>query len=703
MDNFINSLTAVVHNSPLLGYLVIFLVFFFESLAFVGLVVPGTVFLVLAGFLAAREAMDINVLFVLIFSGIFLGDGLSFYLGGKGKSFFRAGNKIFHSKYIEKGEAFFEAHGNKSVIMGRFIGPMRPLISFIAGLFKMRPTQFYSFNVIGALLWVAFYFSIGFFFGQAAKAIEIWSTRVGLFLLAAFLFLAVFYLLKRFIVKRSAAILLFTKSVSSSVKEAFLENEDVRRIIGNHPVFFGFLEERFKRGVFTGLPLTFLSVAFLYVGFLFLGVVEDVLTSDLIVSVDLRIVSLMELFRHPGLVKFFLFITMLGKWQLILVFSAVATGIFWMWKKRFYIVSLWTTIIGSMFFALIGKLAFERARPEAAIYLEKSFAFPSGHATMATAFYGFLIYFFWMNLTAWKNKINAFFANLLVIIIIGFSRIYLSVHFFSDVWAGYLLGVLWLIIGIALGEWIYFKIGGTMAEYKPEARVKALSALMILLAIASYAVMILSFKPLYIDSAGDRAEEVIGQATDIFDVKNYPRYSETLTGSPQAPISFIIKAKNENNIINIFQKAGWYLPDPITFDLSIRMAKSALLNESFATAPITPSFWNTEAHILGFQKPTKVNSIKERHHIRLWRTGFKTNDGDSIYVGTASLDVGLKWWIAHKIDPNIDTEREYIFNDLLKTGIISNWNKLQFVEPVLGKNFAGDQFFTDGEAYIISL
>ena len=91
------------------------------------------------------------------------------------------------------------------------------------------------------------------------------------------------------------------------------------------------------------------------------------------------------------------------------------------------------------------------------MYLEKSFSFPSGHATIAVAFYGFIIYFLIKNVKSWNRKINIFFTGFILIILIGFSRLYLGVHFVSDVWAGYLIGAIWLIIGIGFTEFYLLK------------------------------------------------------------------------------------------------------------------------------------------------------------------------------------------------------------------------------------------------------
>ena len=118
---------------------------------------------------------------------------------------------------------------------------------------------------------------------------------------------------------------------------------------------------------------------------------------------------------------------------------------------------------------------------------------------------------------------------------------------------------------------------------------------------------------------------------------------------------------------------------------------------------MTPSFWNGQVHDFGWEKDTNQHSVRQRHHARFWQTNFKTAQGKNIYVGTASLDTGIKWLVTHQISPDIDTERELIFQDLEQSGVVKNFSWQQFVDPILGQNFSGDQFFTDGQLYILEL
>ena len=126
-------------------------------------------------------------------------------------------------------------------------------------------------------------------------------------------------------------------------------------------------------------------------------------------------------------------------------------------------------------------------------------------------------------------------------------------------------------------------------------------------------------------------------------------------------------------------------------------------NEQYLNAPVTPSYLNTKPQDLAFQKPTEANTLKQRHHTRIWRTGYVLPDGRPIWVATASFDDGVEFagpakLPTHHIDPNIDAERNFIAQSLS----VPN-NLIQVVGSQLGKNGSGDPFYTDGKATIVDL
>jgi undecaprenyl-diphosphatase len=104
---------------------------------------------------------------------------------------------------------------------------------------------------------------------------------------------------------------------------------------------------------------------------------------------------------------------------------------------------------------LLLKQLFQRKRPLSPLLkAAKGLSFPSGHAIMAVTFYGLLIYILQHSITIdWLKWLVTVLVTVLIILI-GFSRIYLRVHYASDVAAGFIIGLLWLLISLAVLKWL---------------------------------------------------------------------------------------------------------------------------------------------------------------------------------------------------------------------------------------------------------
>jgi len=356
-------------------------------------------------------------------------------------------------------------------------------------------------------------------------------------------------------------------------------------------------------------------------------------------------------------------------------------------------------MVGSGIFTSAGKFIFHRARPDIAVYPESSFSFPSGHATIAIAFYGFLAYMLIKNARQWKRKINIFFASFILIILIGFSRLYLGVHYVSDVWGGYLAGAIWLIIAIGFSEYFLYK--KQKSEVLPHKTTKHLASIgIILISVCFYFIFALNYQIPALTAPAEVKQITISDSLTIFNT-DQSKYTETLLGNTQEPLSFIIIAKNDQQLIDLFEQARWELADDVSISSVAKLAHAALWKDSYSKAPMTPDFWNANVHDFGFEKATDSDNVRTRHHARFWKTNYIAENGDMIYVGTASFDSNIKWGVTHRINPDIDTEREFLYSDLQKTDMIMNAEKQQFIDPKLGSNFSGDLFFTDGKLYLI--
>jgi hypothetical protein len=195
---------------------------------------------------------------------------------------------------------------------------------------------------------------------------------------------------------------------------------------------------------------------------------------------------------------------------------------------------------------------------------------------------------------------------------------------------------------------------------------------------------------------------VVSKGTDIF-TNEQMKYTETLIGERQEPVNFIFFAKDDGQLESILRKAGWILTDRADISSFIKATKALIMKIPYPSAPISPSFWNTKIQDLSFAKVTGINWLRNAQHLKIWRTNYLLQNGKHIYVGMANANVGFKWGIIPKIAPDLDAEREQLFQDLNNTGKIQSHLKVQVVKSLIGKNFMGNQFFTDGEAYIVTV
>ncbi|WP_051689398.1 DedA family protein [Pelobacter seleniigenes] len=183
MDNWLEQVTAFLPDGN--GYFwVIFLIAFSESLPLIGLLVPGSTLIVLAGFLVVHGKASLLPLISVSATGALLGDMLSFWLGLRyGSIFLRLQVFQKHHRLVSLSESFFVDHGGKSIFFARFLGPIRGITPFIAGLSGMTRRPFLIYAVISAILWGICYPGLGFFGGSSWQNAQSLSGRFGLLIL----------------------------------------------------------------------------------------------------------------------------------------------------------------------------------------------------------------------------------------------------------------------------------------------------------------------------------------------------------------------------------------------------------------------------------------------------------------------------------------------------------------------------------------
>jgi membrane-associated phospholipid phosphatase len=131
--------------------------------------------------------------------------------------------------------------------------------------------------------------------------------------------------------------------------------------------------------------------------------------------------------------------------------------------------ALWLGLIGNQTTVFLLKALFQRPRPEFAVYHESTAAFPSGHSAASVVVFGYLTFVLIREKVV--PRIVAGIAGLLIIVMVGLSRLYLLEHYLSEVISGYLVGAVWLVLAICVTEWRISKFDdGEIRQVEPWRR-----------------------------------------------------------------------------------------------------------------------------------------------------------------------------------------------------------------------------------------
>jgi hypothetical protein len=179
-------------------------------------------------------------------------------------------------------------------------------------------------------------------------------------------------------------------------------------------------------------------------------------------------------------------------------------------------------------------------------------------------------------------------------------------------------------------------------------------------------------------------------------------------GNPVAdPLNLVLVGKRREIAFPLVQR-GWNLTEPFDAQSALRSVKAFLLGSSYRTSPVSPLYLFGRPQDAALQKPR--NDIDRRNHLRVWLAPF-TLEGKPVWVGQVSRDIGVRfttrsWYLTtHKIDPDVDEDRDYLLQDLVMTGYLS---QALFV-PGVGAaprdaprhNLTGDPYFTDGQRLLL--
>ncbi|MDZ4062351.1 MAG: LssY C-terminal domain-containing protein [Brevundimonas sp.] len=488
-------------------------------------------------------------------------------------------------------------------------------------------------------------------------------------------------------------------SILVSAWEGVRANTYVVRLRRRHPRLVGWAGRRLSMKRPTGLVLTIGAAAAAAALWLFISVTRAVVLKTSFAGIDQRILNLVPDIRTDGQNTFFIFVTFAASSTSVIVFLIILSLA--SWRRRQW----WVPVLLAAAFGLeraasaVIKQIVARPRPDRSLGLlsENSFSFPSGHTLTATVMGGLTAYLLCRAIKSSIARLLIVLAALTAVLLVGISRIYLGVHYPSDILGSLGLG-LFLLAGIITPLEINDRFH-LVQPVKLSAAVKQPLLIAVAAPLLFAGIFGAELTPLTVLERQETAQAL--PALDAAAIRQLPIYSETLTGARMEPINFIYLG-SQQQIEELFKRAGWYKADPSTLGNTLRSILVAVRNEQYLTAPVTPSYLDARPETVAFEKPTDANTLVQRHHTRIWRTNF-TIGGQPVWVATASFDrgigIGTKSGLpTHHIDPNIDAERAYILQSLK----VAQPHLVHVVDAQQGHNATGDGFFTDGQAAVLN-
>src|SRR3989338_8751360 len=148
------------------SYLVLFFIIFCETGLVITPLLPGDSLLFVLGAFAARDALNIFVLFFILTSAAGLGDSVNYGVGNYFGEKVLTRAKWFKEEYLDKTKDFYSRYGSKTVVIARFVPIVRTFAPFVAGVGKMKYSTFLFYNVVGGVTWIGSMLFAGYFFGQ---------------------------------------------------------------------------------------------------------------------------------------------------------------------------------------------------------------------------------------------------------------------------------------------------------------------------------------------------------------------------------------------------------------------------------------------------------------------------------------------------------------------------------------------------------
>ncbi|GMR16616.1 MAG: bifunctional DedA family/phosphatase PAP2 family protein [Gammaproteobacteria bacterium] len=429
-EDFIANLILTLQQHSTLALFFIFFIAFSESLILIGLLVPGAILMILFGALIVMDALEFWPTVFFAVAGAVAGDGLSFWLGK------RYQHKLLqlwplskHPDILVRANQFFDRHGVKSIILSRFIGPLRPVIPAIAGMTKMPLKTFITTNIGSAMIWAPLYLLPGLLFGLSVEMASEFASKF-IFLI---IFLFIIIILSLWSVQR---LYIFTRPYNDKAINYLLNWGEKHSIAGEVPASIFDTSHPELRGLSLAALIIFVITLVFSLLFEFVVIPDNLLPYN-IDSFNQLIYYRLQTFRSPPFDNVMLWFSYLSSSHFIALLYTFL-GVFFILKKDFF--SLWHWLAAIALPVLLSPLLNNNLTSSLQNNLNINIQ-PLNFAAVISAL-GFLTVIINSGLSYNKQRFIYYISSTLILFLM-LAQLYFAQQFFSQILSGLFIGLIW--------------------------------------------------------------------------------------------------------------------------------------------------------------------------------------------------------------------------------------------------------------------
>jgi len=646
MDNHIfQHVLTFLQTHPNFGIWFAFLVAFLESLPIIGTIVPGSITMTVIGILIGSGGLPLLPTLIVASIAAFLGDCIGYAAG------FYYNNRLRtmwpfkkHPKFLTIGESFFKKHGGKSIIIGRFFGPGRSTVPLIAGLLKLRALRFVMAAIPSAIMWAALYLVPGVVLGELSR--EIPKQETTRFILYGFITIlvlfSIYWVIQHFFLQLSRLINRLTDAGWKKLAHKAWGRKIIH-LIAN------------RKTPEDHMPLLMLFYAVL-TGILFLILFASVKHQGILTHINFPVFHLLQSVRTPKLDRIFTAITVFATPLNILTIALFLSAFLILYKQKragYHLIG--TTALGVCAIKFF-KLLSHSARPSGFVFVAPTSSFPSGHTTLSLVTLFFITYLF---ATYLKKAYRAalYVSVLMLIVLIGFSRIYLGCHWIDDIIGSLLCGCTILLLGC-----ISYRRHPSTLNKRTISPLKILLMLSISLIIPTLFFIKKSYYETLINTQQITHQEIVATQDWLNNlVPSIPLYRNNRLGKPSQPLNVQWSAPL-NTIQSILKEQGWETL-PIRHELKSTLARFASEDAKYHMPLFTWLYHNQLPALIMIKHIPMEKRIIELH---LWNSNiFLDNNQYPLWIGTVDVRIPPKLLLSLKDEAKISLANNGGLDDLM--------------------------------------